>query len=231
MAVKQKKRRWPDDEKRSICFQTTAAGVSVAQVARRYAMNANLIFKWLKDDRYAPAVDVVPEADGPVFLPVGIEASASVDPAVTSTPSGRIEIELSNGHRITKARFCQSETSSRTASVTKRTFVGLDPMAPFTHWCTVPFRDGGRMPIGFRATGIDVLTPQSRKLPVIDRPQALRFVLKVLIAYGGLSPGSMVDVTHAKNGPRDFIVGKSRHSVVPGMRIPGALPRHRSLRI
>ena len=46
MAVKQKKRRWPDDEKRSICFQTTAAGVSVAQVARRYAMNANLIFKW-----------------------------------------------------------------------------------------------------------------------------------------------------------------------------------------
>ena len=40
MAVKQKKRRWPDDEKRSICFQTTAAGVSVAQVARRYAMNA-----------------------------------------------------------------------------------------------------------------------------------------------------------------------------------------------
>ena len=87
------------------------------------------------------------------------------------------------------------------------------------------------MPIGFRATGIDVLTPKSRKLPVIDRPQALRFVLKVLIAYGGLSPGSMVDVTHAKNGPRDFIVGKSRHSVVPGMRIPGALPRHRSLRI
>ena len=100
MAVKQKKRRWPDDEKRSICFQTTAAGVSVAQVARRYAMNANLIFKWLKDDRYAPAVDVVPEADGPVFLPVEIEASASVDLAVTSALSGRIEIELSNGHRI-----------------------------------------------------------------------------------------------------------------------------------
>ena len=98
MAVQQKKRRWPDDEKRSICLQTTAAGVSVAQVARRYA--TNLIFKWLKDDRYAPAVDVVPEADGPVFLPVEIEASASVDLAVTSTPSGRIEIELSNGHRI-----------------------------------------------------------------------------------------------------------------------------------
>lgn len=101
MAVKQKKRRWPDDEKRSICFQTTVAGVSVAQVARRYAMNANLIFKWLTDDRYAPVADVMPEADGPVFLPIEIEASSSLDPAVATTPTGRIEIELSCGHRIT----------------------------------------------------------------------------------------------------------------------------------
>ena len=69
MAVKQKKRRWQDDEKRSICFQTTAAGVSVAQVASRYAMNANLIFKWLKDQRYAPDADAVPEEVEPVFLP------------------------------------------------------------------------------------------------------------------------------------------------------------------
>jgi transposase len=101
MAVKQKKRRWPDDEKRSICFQTTVQGVSVAQVARRYAMNANLIFKWLRDERYAPAVDLVTELDGPVFLPVEIEASASLDPVVATTPTGRIEIELSSGHRIT----------------------------------------------------------------------------------------------------------------------------------
>ena len=49
----QKKRVWSDDEKRSICEQTTTAGVSVAQVARRYSMNANLIFKWLKDPRFA----------------------------------------------------------------------------------------------------------------------------------------------------------------------------------
>jgi len=75
MAVKQKKRRWPDEEKRSICFQTTVAGVSVAQVARRYAMNANLIFKWLKDERYAPDADAVPEEPEPVFLPVEVATS------------------------------------------------------------------------------------------------------------------------------------------------------------
>jgi transposase len=32
-----KKRVWSDDEKRTICAQALTAGVSVAQVARRYA--------------------------------------------------------------------------------------------------------------------------------------------------------------------------------------------------
>ncbi|MBN7784096.1 transposase, partial [Ponticoccus gilvus] len=45
----QKKRFWSDEEKRSICSQTLVAGVSVAQVARRYSMNSNLIFTWLRD--------------------------------------------------------------------------------------------------------------------------------------------------------------------------------------
>ena len=48
------KRFWSDDEKRSIGVQTLAPGVSVAQVARRYAMNANLIHKWLRDPRFVP---------------------------------------------------------------------------------------------------------------------------------------------------------------------------------
>lgn len=39
----QKKRFWADEEKRSICAQASAPDVSVAQVPRRYAMNANLM--------------------------------------------------------------------------------------------------------------------------------------------------------------------------------------------
>jgi transposase len=69
------KRLWTDDEKRSICFQTTAPGVSVAQVARRYAVNANLIFKWLRDPRYASDPAAVPSPPvEPRFLPVEIVA-------------------------------------------------------------------------------------------------------------------------------------------------------------
>ena len=50
-----KKRFWADEEKRSICAQALAPGVSVAQVARRYSMNANLVFKWPKDPRFSPS--------------------------------------------------------------------------------------------------------------------------------------------------------------------------------
>ena len=54
-----------------------APGVSVAQVARRYAVNANLIFKWLRDPRYAPDPAAAPGlSEGSRFLPVEIVAEA-----------------------------------------------------------------------------------------------------------------------------------------------------------
>ena len=98
------KRLWTDEEKRTICFQTTAPGVSVAQVARRYAVNANLIFKWLRDARFAPAPlagGCSPE--GVQFLPVEIVQDVRAAPAVPDAPVAevsRIEIELAGGHRM-----------------------------------------------------------------------------------------------------------------------------------
>ncbi|GFE51869.1 hypothetical protein So717_36220 [Roseobacter cerasinus] len=51
----QKKRFWSDEEKQSISDQARVPGISVAQVGRRYSMNANLIHKWLRDPRFAPS--------------------------------------------------------------------------------------------------------------------------------------------------------------------------------
>ncbi len=94
------KRLWTDEEKRSICFQTMAPGVSVAQVARRYSVNANLIFKWLRDPRYAPDPAAVPSpAVEPRFLPVEIVAEAKSAPA-PPVVENHIEIELAGGHRM-----------------------------------------------------------------------------------------------------------------------------------
>ena len=105
----QKKRVWSDDEKRSICAQARVPGVSVAQVARRYAMNTNLIHKWLRDPRFASedqAADLsAPE--GATFLPVEVAGMEPVMVApISRTPSTdpitaqRVDIMLSDGRRI-----------------------------------------------------------------------------------------------------------------------------------
>lgn len=104
-----KKRFWSDEEKVSICAQTRAPGVSVAQVARRYAMNANLIHKWLRDPRFAPD-DVAPETEVVEFLPIEVEGIATPSPLpqspapqpVSGPPlsAQRVDITLSDGRRI-----------------------------------------------------------------------------------------------------------------------------------
>ena len=107
--VRRMRRLWTDEEKRSICLQTMAAEVSVAQVARRYALNANMIFKWLRDARYAPG-SVQGAVDVPVFLPVEIvnptrsEAARLVVPNSvlpnSVLPDCLLEIEIAGGHRL-----------------------------------------------------------------------------------------------------------------------------------
>ena len=105
----QKKRFWSDEEKVSICAQARSAGVSVAQVARRYAMNANLIHKWLRDPRFAPD-EAAPETEAAEFLPIEIEGLASpsplpqlpAPPSLSGAPlsAQRVDITLSDGRRI-----------------------------------------------------------------------------------------------------------------------------------
>lgn len=98
------KRLWTVEEKRSICQQTATAGVSVAQVARRYALNANVIFKWLRDPRFAPNPDAASTTEGPCFLPVEvIEHPFREDapsPGDAREPGGTIEIDVAGGHRM-----------------------------------------------------------------------------------------------------------------------------------
>lgn len=109
------RRRWEDGEKIRIVAQTRVPGVSVSQVARRYDVNANLVFKWLRDPRFNR-----PTEDGPAgpFLPVEVIGSQAVinspvigapvidtpvieAPVIGSGASGTmVEIVLPSGHRI-----------------------------------------------------------------------------------------------------------------------------------
>ncbi len=111
MARKWRKRRhWSDDEKRDIVAQTRVPGVSVSRVARRYDVNANLVFKWLRDPRFAVVEDDTREA---TFLPVEIVAEQSALPVESPVADGRIEITLTNGHRFSITGAFDPEAVSR----------------------------------------------------------------------------------------------------------------------
>lgn len=100
MADRRKRRKWSDEEKARIVAQTRVPGVSVPEVAHRYDVNANLIFKWIRDPRYGSSFDNEPEALS--FLPVEVAPpSTTVEPMQEhSVEPGSIKIVLANGHHL-----------------------------------------------------------------------------------------------------------------------------------
>lgn len=111
MGIRRNRRSWSDDEKREICQQTMVPGVSIAQVARRYAMNANQVHTWLKDERFAPEglEDGFHEEEDGAFLEVDLSAYAAPTPAGSPQPvpsirgpisATRVDLTLSDGRRI-----------------------------------------------------------------------------------------------------------------------------------
>lgn len=112
------RRFWSVEEKRLICRQARLPGVSVSQVARRYDVNSNQVFTWLRDERFCPADGDAASAEGDGlagtasgdggmtidgdagFLPVEIVADASA----RTTPA--IRDERSTGLREERADHC-----------------------------------------------------------------------------------------------------------------------------
>jgi len=89
-----------------ICAQTRVPGVSVSQVARRYTVNANQVFNWLKDPRFAGSATVEDAAN---FLPV--EIVRQIEHPVSN--DSKIEIALSGGHRLSIIGAYDPETLAR----------------------------------------------------------------------------------------------------------------------
>jgi hypothetical protein len=95
----------------------SAIGLTLVQngyrVLLRYAVNANLIFKWLRDPRYASDPAAVPSPPvEPRFLPVEIVAEAKAPEIATAVPN-HIEIELAGGHRMRISGCYDPDTLAR----------------------------------------------------------------------------------------------------------------------
>jgi transposase len=110
---KRSRRSWSDEDKRRIVEEAVAPGASVANIARRYGVNANLLFNWRKAARAASsaATAVVSASAAPApaeaqpgatqacaFIPIGVFGSAEdgasalavgSPPAVTGSASSR----------------------------------------------------------------------------------------------------------------------------------------------
>lgn len=89
-----KRRSWKRDEKRQIVEESLQDGASIAEVARRHDLNANLLFTW----RRQLGLESIETNDLTRILPVTITAEAMEERGLES--SGQIEIILSGGERI-----------------------------------------------------------------------------------------------------------------------------------
>ena len=94
-----KRRQYSERFKRQVVSEAGAPGVSVASVARRHSLNANLIFDWRR--RFA-------SASGPAFVPAVVVGDASSMPPEAchgaaddeAVRGGRMEIVCRGGRRI-----------------------------------------------------------------------------------------------------------------------------------
>lgn len=97
-----------------ICAQTRVPGVSVSQVARRFDLNANQVFNWLKDPKFAPTDDAAEET---CFLPVEIIEHAPLsEPQPDPKPQAgcsQLDFELAGGHRLRISGSYDPDTLAR----------------------------------------------------------------------------------------------------------------------
>ncbi|RYC28713.1 transposase [Lichenibacterium minor] len=98
----ERRRQWSDDEKARIIEETLVPGARVAEVARRNAVSASLVFGWRRLARDGLLGRGVP-ALVPVEIVVPAPALPAPAPPSVSRPrrsAGLIEIELSQGRRL-----------------------------------------------------------------------------------------------------------------------------------
>jgi transposase len=87
-----RRRSWSLAEKRRIVAETFAPGASVSVVARRYDLNANMLFTWRRE---LAAAEAQGSEKAVAFVPATITAEGP-----TMAMAGRIEIVLAGGDRV-----------------------------------------------------------------------------------------------------------------------------------
>ena len=108
-----RRRYWKKEDKRRIVAESLEDGVSVSEVARRYGLNANLVFTWRRQFASAPAKP-------PAVLPVTIVPSEPLSPPAIPKATGRMEIMLASGEKIVVGADVEAHALARVIKALRR---------------------------------------------------------------------------------------------------------------
>ena len=142
MSERRRRRRWTVEQKHRIVEETLKAGASVSMVARRYDINANLLFKWKREAEAGELGDALATAGVADLVPIGVVARSPdggptllarmanggdglqpVEPhrlAGLEARPGVIEIDLPCGTRVRVDAAVDARALARVLSVLKR---------------------------------------------------------------------------------------------------------------
>ena len=134
------RRSWAEEEKRRIVEETLLPGASVATVAQRHAINANLLFSWRRQTNLGGGANKLvtgaSEPEPAEFVPIGVfDRAADEGPAMVTVPAadppraarsrpvgrapklderpGVIEIDLADGARVRVDAFVNERALRR----------------------------------------------------------------------------------------------------------------------
>ncbi len=111
-----RRRSWKKEDKRRIVAESVEAGASAAEVARRYGLNANLLFTWRR--QFAEPI----ATEAPTILPVTIAPAPAPPLALPTAPAatGRMEIVLFSGDRIVVDADVEAPALARVVKALRR---------------------------------------------------------------------------------------------------------------
>jgi transposase len=112
------RRRYEHSFKRQVVAETLVEGATIAGIARRHGLNANLVFNWKKDKRFNAGV-----TEGEArFLPVEItsDVTGMVSPVAPFSSCHHLDIEIGGKVRLRCREDISKEALSRILSALRR---------------------------------------------------------------------------------------------------------------
>lgn len=89
------------------------------------------------------------------------------------------------------------------------------------------YKQAGNRAIDFRAQKLNPVTRKLAEFESITDPGCLATIVRVVSAYGGLTSGRLVELSHAANAPWAYVVNESKTRPMIGLRITDQIIRER----